>query len=735
MKIFMVLMAMNIGGAETHVLELATELKRMGHEVLIASNGGVYTKELEENGIRHYKVPLLNKKPQNLIRSFFALNRIIKNEKPDIVHGHARIPSFILSKINKIRSFNFVTTAHWVFNTSGILKYVSNWGYRTIAVSEDIREYLKENYNLPDQDISVTINGINTDKFSPERKRGKIAKELGLREGKRRILYISRMDEDRSLVAHHLIEVAPKLREIEDTDIIIVGNGNDYDKVFAEADAANKAAGEKYIYMAGGRTDIADFVAEADFFVGVSRSALEAMSAALPVVIAGNEGYIGIFTKDNLELCAENNFCCRGMAEPSPELLFEDMKTLLTAEDETLKTLGDFSRETILTHYSVNKMAQDNLDMYNSIVNCGNNYKDAVISGYYGHKNSGDDALLYAIIKEIREEKPNARFTVLSKNPAETKKIYGVDAVNRFNVLKVRSALKNTSLFISGGGSLIQDATSTRSFMYYTKLLQMAKKLKLKTMVYANGIGPVNKAANKVKAKEALEGVDFITLRDEKSLEVLKQLGVDNKNVLVTADPAVGIQPSDEARRKEIFENEGIPEGDYFVVSVREWQGEKIASKIAEVSRYIIDKYNMNAVFVPMQNPEDCKISSECARLAGEGAYVINNKYGFKDIMAVAGKSSFVIAMRLHMLMYGANAAVPVMGVIYDPKVEAYLSYLGQSGVTCGTDADVQEFIKIADGILQNREETSKRLAERTKELRKLTCINAQKAASMMQTC
>lgn len=64
--------------------------------------------------------------------------------------------------------FPFVTTAHWVFDTGGILKYVTNWGEKTVAVSEDIKQYLMDNYHVPEKDIFVTVNGIDTDKFSPD---------------------------------------------------------------------------------------------------------------------------------------------------------------------------------------------------------------------------------------------------------------------------------------------------------------------------------------------------------------------------------------------------------------------------------------------------------------------------------------------------------------------------------------------------------------------------------------
>ena len=95
MKILMTTMSLDIGGAETHILELSRELVQRGIEVAVASNGGVYVPQLEEAGIRHYSVPLNTKNPWAVLTSYFRLRRIIKREKFDVVHAHARIPAFI----------------------------------------------------------------------------------------------------------------------------------------------------------------------------------------------------------------------------------------------------------------------------------------------------------------------------------------------------------------------------------------------------------------------------------------------------------------------------------------------------------------------------------------------------------------------------------------------------------------------------------------------------------------
>ena len=179
MKIFMATMGLGIGGAETHIVELAKELKARGHEVVIASNGGVYVAEVEAAGIRHYAVPMHRRSVGDMLRSRTLLRRILREERPDIVHAHARIPAFLCGTLQRELGFPFVTSCHGVFQVSGMLKLLSNWGQRTLAVSEDIRDYLIQEYGVPAGHITLTINGIDTEKFSPEVS-GAAVRELSL---------------------------------------------------------------------------------------------------------------------------------------------------------------------------------------------------------------------------------------------------------------------------------------------------------------------------------------------------------------------------------------------------------------------------------------------------------------------------------------------------------------------------------------------------------------------------
>lgn len=365
MNILMSLMSLDIGGAETHVFELSKELKKRGHNIIITSNGGAYVKDLEEIGIKHYTVPLQNKNPKNVAKAFSLLKKIIAEEKIDVVHSHARIPSFILGKIQKKMGFPFVTTAHWIFTTKYGLKYITDWGQKTLAVSEDIKKYLMDNYKINESDITVTVNGIDEEKFARSAVKESIKKELSLQDGEKTIVYVSRMDKSRSLVAHHLISCVEKLDPIiENIKCIIVGGGDDFENVQKEAEEVNKKLSRNAIVLTGARTDINDLISPADLFVGVSRAALEAMASGKPTIVAGNEGYIGLFDEDKLSVGLETNFCCRGCREPSEKELLQDIANFFGLCDEEWERLGDYSRQVVIKNYSVKRMADDAEKVY-----------------------------------------------------------------------------------------------------------------------------------------------------------------------------------------------------------------------------------------------------------------------------------------------------------------------------------------------------------------------------------
>ena len=225
MKILMATMGLDIGGAETHIVELSKALKALGHEVAVVSNGGVYVSEIQAAGIRHYSAPLDQRSLTAMFRARRILKRILRRERPDIVHAHARIPAFLCGTLGGRKRYAFVTSCHGVYQVSGMLKLLSNWGEHALAVSEDIRDYLMEQYGVPEEQIALTINGIDTERFSPVVSGQAVRQELGLGEGPV-IGHVSRLDQAASHTARQLISIAPQLcAQVPGLQIVIVGGG------------------------------------------------------------------------------------------------------------------------------------------------------------------------------------------------------------------------------------------------------------------------------------------------------------------------------------------------------------------------------------------------------------------------------------------------------------------------------------------------------------------------------
>ncbi len=733
-RILMALTRFEIGGAETHVLELSLELQRMGYHVVVVSNGGVYEKNLEEAGIRHYKIPLHSKAPFRVLQSLHRLRKVIKQEQIRIVHAHGRIPAFLCGVLNKFMKFTFVTTAHWVFDTSHGLKYVSNWGKKVMAVSEDIKTYLMENYHTHPADIYVTINGIDTEKFCKTADTASVISEFSLSEESRKIVYISRMDADRAQVAFQLVEIAPEIVKIcPNVEIVIVGDGDVFDKLQNKTEEINQKLGSRKIILTGGRTDIYKFAALGDVFIGVSRSALEAMACEKPVIVAGNEGYIGIFDEDKLPCAVETNFCCRGLAPSSCEALLADVTTLLTNSEEENARLGQFGRQVILNSYSLSKMAADCVKMYTAAIDTKK--WDAVISGYYGFDNAGDESLLYAIVQNLREQKDDVRLLVLSKEPEKTEKTYAVRAINRYNFFEIRKAFQQSHLLIFGGGSLIQDVTSTKSLWYYLAVVKQALRFSVPVMFYANGIGPIEKEKNQKKVLKVLNKVDKISLREPNSYYELKRMGVDMSRVVVTADPALTICGISRDEATDLLAEENIPKDARLLgISIRDWKLCKPSywNQLARGITQICRQYNLVPVWIPLKYPDDILISQIVAEKVELPGYVLTKHYDAREIVGIVGNCELMISMRLHSMIYAASSGVPAIGLSYDPKVSGVAKYIGVNSTLRLENLNDENLASMARDILRDKESIQNALYEKRQVLQEKAKENAHIAMELI---
>lgn len=331
-----------------------------------------------------------------------------------------------------------------------------------------------------------------------------------------------------------------------------------------------------------------------------------------------------------------------------------------------------------------------------------------LIAGYHGFGNCGDEAILLAMTTNIRAMAPDVDITALSYNPEFTKSEYKVKAVQRFNVAEVLKTIASSDIVLSGGGTLLQDGTSTRSLIYYLAIIKTAKLLKKRVMLYANGIGPVNGRINRHLVKAVVNTVDMITLREKLSENDLRSIGVSKPNIIVTADPAFTLKSVSDDEADAFLKSEGVPGDKELVgISVRGWSrafgGEEYLDRMAQVCDRLIEM-GKNVVFVPMEYPKDLDVSKRVMSKMSQRAYLIENRYNPPQILGIVGRLDLMISMRLHTLIFAAVKNVPMLGIIYDPKVEYYLKVLEmpEAGDVRREHLDVDKIVQRACDIFDN---------------------------------
>ena len=692
LNILMVTMGMNIGGAETHIVELAAALVANGNRVTVASAGGVYEAALSRNGVPHVTLPLDKKSPGALLAARRGLAALLRKENFDIVHAHARIPAFVCGSLQKKFGFRFVTTCHGVFRLSPILKRLSDWGEYTFVVSDDIRQYLLQNYDLNPAHIISTVNGINTEVFSPLHDGSAMRKTFPGAE-RPTLLHVSRLERESSVCAEALLEAVQILGG--KVRLIIVGDGAYAGVLRQKAEQVNDNVGEGTANLVGAKTNVVDYIAACDIFVGPSRAAMEAMSCAKPTIISGSEGHGGIFSSSIEAAALASNFCFRGAGLPTPERLAHEIEILLSYGEEEKKRVGIEGRECILRHYSVEKMVSSYLSVYEKITAYKTDVpSDVVICGYYGYGNAGDDSLLSRIVDGIRRIRPSIGICVMSAHPKKTRRFYLVDAVNRFRLFAIRRKLKEAKLFLFGGGNLLQDKTSTHSLLYYTKMLHEADRCKTPIMVFANGIGPLSATKNIYRVKEALSLAESISLRDGYSFDFTKQL-LPEKNIRLTFDPAIQIHPV----------SIPLPEKPYFIIFPKK-NAPDAADKLIYLTGSLQSRQSLTPYLISLYDEEDLEY---CRRLSERTGAVLLRPHSDVEIVSLLAGAELAVSSRLHGLIYATAAVCPMMSFSDDGKLASYLDYIGfgrHAAIPCTTDiyTDAEYLLMAAERILLYRD-------------------------------
>lgn len=283
--------------------------------------------------------------------------------------------------------------------------------------------------------------------------------------------------------------------------------------------------------------------------------------------------------------------------------------------------------------------------------------KKVVVSGYYGFDNFGDDAILEVLTDKLKSL--GTEITVLSSNPEKTANDYGVNSVRNFDIKNVVRTIFTSDILVSGGGSLLQDVTSLKSLFYYSGIIFLAHLFRKPVLIFAQGLGPLNRKISKTIVQNLLKYAKFISVRDEKSLQFLNSNGIEAELV---NDPVYSVIISDVPKNFAV----GVQLRSFPTINI------EFLESLAEnlVLNFPSRKIEL-FVFQKSRDEELCRqfeaiLKSKNPLIDTEIVYYNNRAELFRRIAQL----DYMIAMRFHAIIAALKAGVRTACINYDVKVE-----------------------------------------------------------------
>lgn len=376
-----------------------------------------------------------------------------------------------------------------------------------------------------------------------------------------------------------------------------------------------------------------------------------------------------------------------------------------------------------------------------------------LIAGYYGYANTGDEAILAAMLQDLRALRPDLEVVVVSGDPEDTAARHRVQSVAANDIPAILDAVQDVDAVLLGGGGIFHDhwGCPTDSLLtrdhagipFYAAFPLLAGLMGRPCMIYAVGVGPLLSAEASRLTHTAFAQATLATVRDEESLGILRKGGVNGTEVRLTADPAFGLRPDEAAGRMILTDFGADPGRPRVAVCLRPWETDvspdSWAEKVAAALDAFIEQTGAFLVFVPFHTlpghemTDDVGVAERVAdrMTASSSAAVLRGRPTPEVVAGVVAACDLVVGMRLHSLIFAGIAAAPAVGLVYDPKVLNVMRQLGLEEYAVSLD-DVDRLGERMATAWERREEISAELAARRAGLRQQAALNATLAVSLL---
>lgn len=304
MKILLLTTHLRMGGVPVYAADLASALKRRGHDVFVASGGGELVKRLQAENVPHTAVNVDTKSELNpkLLGAIRVLSRFIKDNKIEVIHTHTRVTQVVAERLSRKTGVKHVSTCHGFFKPRIGRLLFGCWGKKVIAISEAVRRHLIDDFKVDPKRVVLINTGIDSEKFKAKsaKPKSEIKKELGLKEAPV-VGIIARL----SSVKGHKFLISAMQKVIEknkSAQLLIVGEGGEeagLKDLAHKLGIADSVIFKKTVLDTRGPLSVMDVFVLSSVAEGLGLSILEAQAAGVPVA-ASDVGGISSIIKDGV---------------------------------------------------------------------------------------------------------------------------------------------------------------------------------------------------------------------------------------------------------------------------------------------------------------------------------------------------------------------------------------------------------------------------------------------------
>ena len=740
MKVIHLISGGDTGGARTHVYSLLHYLLQKGVEVrLVCFISGSFA-----DGARELGIPTTVLQ-HGFLGSIGPLRRMIRAGGFDVVHCHGAKANLMGALLRRsLKGVPVITTVHSDYRldylhrpfaaaTYGVANKLAlrRLDYR-VCVSDTLRARLIDRGFRP-TDLFTIYNGLDFSHEVPPTDRAAYFAEFGytVQPGDVIAGIAARLDPVKDIPTL-LRALAEARRDCPNLRLAIAGDGMQRGELET---LVNQLGLRDRVFFLGWVTDLDRFYGALD--INTLSSLSEGFPYALPegarahlATVATNVGGVPAIIENEVTGL---------LIEPGDAHALAEALKLYALDPDYRREMGEALFRRGRDDFSEEATGDRQIEIYHLLERYERHRRGArdgvVICGAYGFGNAGDEAILEAIVGEMRALDKDMPITVLSRRPAETRRACGVNASHSFHLLGMRRAMKGARLYINGGGNLMQDVTSRYSLWYYLYTIRRAKALGCAVQMYGCGIGPILFPRDQELVANTLNRcVDVITLREPHSLRVLEDYGVTEPEILLSSDPALTLPPAPEAQVDRLLEHCGISiHGKYIAFVLRRWRGfEEKSTVFAAAAVYAYLNYELEPVFLCINHRTDWEAANLVTQHLSIPYHVIDQPLSSGMTIGLLARMKAVVSMRLHGLVFAAGQGVPLAGVSYDPKVTAFLDYIEQGNYQELETLNAMNVTRMIDSAIQLGSEGTE-LRRRTELLNQKENINREAAQRLLE--